>query len=115
VAVIADLLAQDAILTMPPFPAWYLGRDAIARFLSTIPGDGDLRRVRLLRTRANGLPALAAYAGEPPAGPFVGYGLMVFRIDGPLIAEITGYADPRLLPLFELPTELRGAAGGRRP
>jgi RNA polymerase sigma-70 factor (TIGR02960 family) len=105
---IAELLAADAILTMPPFPAWYLGREAIARFLSTIPGEGDLRRVRLVETSANGQPALAAYAQDPTGGPFAGYGLMVFRIEGEEIAEITGFADPRLIALFELPGELAG-------
>ena len=50
------LLREDAWFTMPPIPAWFQGRAAIATVLSTrifTPG----RHWRLLPTRANGSPA----------------------------------------------------------
>src|SRR2546430_586456 len=34
---LANLLREDAILTMPPAPSWYLGRDSIIEFFSTFP------------------------------------------------------------------------------
>src|SRR3954467_1826697 len=34
---LAAMLADDAALAMPPFPAWYRGRDAIATFLREWP------------------------------------------------------------------------------
>ena len=75
---LTGLLADDALLTMPPEP-----------------------------TRANGQPALAAFVQERPGEPFRAYGIMVFALDGDRIAGITGFAGyPQLFPLFELPSAL---------
>ena len=41
-------------------PLEYAGREAIARFLSTVPAGGQLEQVRLVATRANGQPAFGA-------------------------------------------------------
>lgn len=35
-AALAALLREDAVLTMPPVPAWYAGRDAVASFLGAM-------------------------------------------------------------------------------
>jgi RNA polymerase sigma-70 factor (ECF subfamily) len=35
------------------------------------------------------------------------YGIQVFSLDGDSIAEITGFGDPSLFPVFGLPTELK--------
>jgi len=64
------LLAEDALLTMPPLPIRVSGRDAVGEFLSTRPADGQLHRFRLVATRANGRPAVGFYPwnddqGEP--------------------------------------------------
>lgn len=58
---IVALLTEDAVLTMPPLPDRYVGREAIGGFLATVPGGGRLDRFRLTPTRANRQPALAAY------------------------------------------------------
>ena len=52
-------LREDALLQMPPFPAWFSGRDTIGQFLSTVFARGGSHR--FIATRANGQPALAAY------------------------------------------------------
>ncbi len=93
------VLAADALLTMPPEAARFEGAAAIGRFFATQPLDGHLERIRLVPARANGQPALAAYA-EDDAGPgHTAYGVMIFAIDGDRIAGITGF--PRQPWLFE--------------
>jgi RNA polymerase sigma-70 factor (ECF subfamily) len=95
---ILALLTSDALLTMPPEGMRFEGASAIAEFFGTVPLDGRLDRIRLVPRRANGQPALAAYAESPEAGSYEAYGVMVFAIDGERIAGITGF--PRQLELF---------------
>ena len=95
------LLADDALLTMPPEPMHVVGPAEIGGFFSTVPMDGRLDLIRLRSTRANGQPALAAFVQEEPGGPFRGYGIMVFALDGDRVAGITGFAGyPELFPVF---------------
>lgn len=103
---LVSLLREDVVMTMPPFPLLYRGRGAIADFFSTIPAGGKLDQIRLVPTRANRQPALAGYVLDAEAGVYRGYGLMVLTLDGHEIAEIIGFGDPSLFPLFGLPTEL---------
>ena len=60
--------------------------------------QGRLDQIRLVSARANGQPALAAFADENGDGHLDAYGLMVFAIDGDTIAGITGF--PRRPDLF---------------
>jgi RNA polymerase sigma-70 factor (ECF subfamily) len=104
-----ELLADDALLTMPPEAARIAGGAAIGGFFGTVPLDGDLTRIRLLPARANGQPALGAYAQGEEGGPFGAYGVMVFAIEGDRIAGIVGFPDVHRPDLFErlgLPREL---------
>jgi RNA polymerase sigma-70 factor, ECF subfamily len=108
---IVALLVDDALLTMPPEPLRIEGSAEIGTFFATVPFDGDLERIRLVPTRANGQPALAAYADERGDGRFGAYGIMVFAIRGDRIAGITGFArKPVLFTRLGLPTELTVAA-----
>jgi RNA polymerase sigma-70 factor (TIGR02960 family) len=101
------LLADDALMTMPPEPMHLVGPAEIGGFFATVPMDGRLELIRLRPTTANGQPALAAYVQDPSGGPFRAYGIMVFAVDGEQIAGITGFAGyPELFPLFGLPAEL---------
>jgi RNA polymerase sigma-70 factor, ECF subfamily len=101
------LLREDVVMTMPPEPVLFRGRNAIAEFFSTVPAGGALDEIRLLPTRANRQPALAGYVLDRETGVSRGYGIMVLTVDGDEIAEITGFSDPRLFALFGLPAELR--------
>src|SRR5919197_79802 len=65
VAGVIALLTDDALMTMPPEAAEYLGPEAIGRFLSTVPAAGSPERFRLVPTRANGQPAFACYLMDP--------------------------------------------------
>jgi RNA polymerase sigma-70 factor (TIGR02960 family) len=100
------LLAEDVVMAMPPFPEIYRGRAALREFFSTVPAGGHLDEIRLVETRANRQPALAAYFRDPEDGVFRGYGVMVFDLDGPAIASIGGFAFAELMPVFGLPSEL---------
>jgi len=107
-ASLATLLREDAELTMPPDPIWFAGRDAIVTWFSTSPfvfGD-PTRRMRMLVTRANGLPALAVYTAVGDAQEFEAYGIMVLRIAGGAVVEITGFGDGDLHRLFGLPSAI---------
>jgi RNA polymerase sigma-70 factor (TIGR02960 family) len=103
------LMSEDALMTMPPFPLAYRGREAIAAFLSTVPAGGALDRISLVATRANGQPAVAAY-GPADDGVQRPYGIMVLTLGGDSIARIDGFADAALFPHFGLP-ERRPSAG----
>jgi RNA polymerase sigma-70 factor, ECF subfamily len=94
------ILREDALLTMPPTPVGYRGRAAIGEFFATVPARGRLDQIRLVETRANGEPALAAYMDG------AAYGVMVIRVDGAEIASVTGFGDPSLHPVFDLPAEI---------
>ena len=108
---IMALLATDALLTMPPEGMRFEGAPAIAQFFGTVPLDGRLDRIRLVPARANGQPALAAYA-QNDTGAHEAYGVMVFAIDGGLIAGITGFPRPDLFERLALPSVLASPAKG---
>jgi RNA polymerase sigma-70 factor (ECF subfamily) len=104
---IVSLLADDALMTMPPEEARVPGGREIATFFATVPLDGRLDRFRLLPARANGQPALAAYAAADAFGSYGGYGFMVFAIDGEKITGITGFPyRPDLFDRLGLPPEI---------
>jgi RNA polymerase sigma-70 factor (TIGR02960 family) len=109
---LVSALAEDCLLTMPPAPLAYRGRDAIGAFFATVPAGGDLAAIRLLPTRANGQPAVAAYLRDDDTAS--AYGIMVLTIQAGLIGEITGFADPSLFPLFGLPQRTPWPAGPER-
>jgi RNA polymerase sigma-70 factor (ECF subfamily) len=106
VAGVVALLSHDALLTMPPAPMEYEGRDAIGRFLSTVPANGALDRFRLVPTRANGQPAFACYLRDPHTPIAHAYGLMVLTLAGDHIVAITGFPDTSVFRAFGLPRTL---------
>jgi RNA polymerase sigma-70 factor, ECF subfamily len=97
------LLAPDALLTMPPEGARFAGAAAIGAFFGSVPLDGRLDRITLVAARANGQPALAAYAEDPADGIRRPYGVMVFACTGERIAGITGFPQPELFERLGLP------------
>jgi RNA polymerase sigma-70 factor (ECF subfamily) len=84
---IVALLADDALLTMPPESMRIPGAAAIGGFFGTVPLDGALERIELVPTSLNGQPAFAAYADG------TAYGVMVFAIEGEQITGITGFPE----------------------
>jgi RNA polymerase sigma-70 factor (ECF subfamily) len=103
---LAGLLKSDAVLTMPPLPVRYAGRDAVAEFFATVPSGGALDRFRLVRTRANRQPTLAVYRLKPDTNTYGAWAIWVLTLDGDAIAEITAFVDSTLFPRFGLSVEV---------
>ena len=99
------LLREDAWFTMPPLPAWFQGRAAIATVLATrifTPG----RQRRLLPTRANGSPAFGLYQREAEAGVYQLVGLVVLGVVGEQIGSLVAFLELSSLSSFGLPPTL---------
>jgi RNA polymerase sigma-70 factor (ECF subfamily) len=105
---IVGILREDALLTMPPQPDRYEGRAAIGAFLAKVPAGGRLERFRLIPTRANRQPALAAYVREGDTGPFMAREVFVIAIESGEIATIVRFGGPDLIVRFGLPSIIEG-------
>ena len=100
---IADVLAEDVRTSMPPFPMWFAGRDAVLRALATSwdPGSAaHVGRLQLVATGANGQPAVGGYADGAP------FAIGVLEIRRGRIREIVAFHDPALFAAFGLPPAL---------
>jgi RNA polymerase sigma-70 factor, ECF subfamily len=122
VETVVGMLAEDVVVTMPPMATWYAGRDAARVFLEEYAFarrwsrdrevfEAGVRDVRLVRTSANGQPALAAYNRDPEDGRLKPYALQVLTLRGGLIAQVDGFVTPRHFPAFGLPDVLEDPAG----
>ncbi|HYZ01309.1 MAG TPA: sigma-70 family RNA polymerase sigma factor [Candidatus Binatia bacterium] len=104
-----SLLREDAVMTMPPLPEWYAGRDAVAaffRWLTTarFPEPGSFR---LLPTAANRQPAFGVYIREGDDPVWRAHALQVVTIANGLVAAMTSFRSPAVFAAFGLPPELR--------
>ncbi len=108
---IMSMLAEDAVIAMPPMAAWFHG-DGVRVFLEQWAFSGRLynaegrRRVRVIPTRASGQPAFGTYSWDPEQEVYLPTVIQVLTLDGPRIAEITGFVDPALFAGFGLPARL---------
>ncbi|MEU2037347.1 RNA polymerase subunit sigma-70 [Nocardia niwae] len=100
------LLTDDAWLSMPPAPHEYHGPGAIAEFLSASFACRGERRVHLVATGANGLPAFGAYLDDAPRPVATPAGLIVLTPTGNRIGRITRFHLDALYPRFGLPDRL---------
>jgi RNA polymerase sigma-70 factor, ECF subfamily len=95
------LLAEDAVFSMPPWPIWWQGRETIAGFSTTaVHACPDTRTVA---TRANGQPAMAAYALDRESGRYTATAIDVYTFEGDAIKEITAFVTPEVFERFGLP------------
>ena len=114
---LTGLLRADAVLEMPPIPTWFRGREMIGRFLAARFGEPD--QFRMIRTAANGQPAVASYLRGRDGGHHA-HAVQVLTFRGPRIARIVSFNDPALITLFGLPPSFPAAvplapAPARRP
>jgi hypothetical protein len=86
---VAALLAEDAVFSMPPWTAWWRGRETIAGFTKETCAEA-----RLVATHANGQLAVA----NAETGRFVASAIDVLTFEGTLIKDITAFALPELFP-----------------
>jgi len=105
-AVVA-MLTEDAVLAMPPFPAWFRGRADVAAFLAARPFAPGTRW-RLVPTWANGQLAFAHYIWDRELDGFRPHGVNVITLAGGRVAEITAFLDASTFPAFGLPAQPAG-------
>ncbi|MCT9078532.1 sigma-70 family RNA polymerase sigma factor [Streptomyces fulvoviolaceus] len=104
----AGVLAEDVVLTMPPNPFWFVGRDALLDFIRVSLDPGSpmfLGHWRHLPARANGQLAAGGYVRRPGTNVYRAQVLDVLRLEGDRIVEITSF-EPHLFPAFGLPLRL---------
>jgi RNA polymerase sigma-70 factor, ECF subfamily len=97
-----SLLKEDAVLSMPPWPHWYRGREAIRFFLEWAWRVPTRTRFRIRPTRANGQPAFAQYICRSESSEFVPHGLQVLTVEEGAVAAWTVFLDPKVLQAFGL-------------
>ncbi|WP_370946518.1 sigma-70 family RNA polymerase sigma factor [Amycolatopsis sp. cg5] len=110
VAGVSALLAEDVRTTMPPYPMWFEGREAVIGVLASgwdTSAPHYVGKLRMVPTRANGQLAVAAYVQLPGETVYQAFAIGVLVIADGHIAEITSFHDPGLFPAFGLDTELR--------
>ncbi|MGH2684667.1 MAG: sigma-70 family RNA polymerase sigma factor, partial [Actinomycetota bacterium] len=98
-----DMLAEDARFTMPPFPAWFLGKADIGRFLSERTFQNRWRVEPLV---VSGQLGLACYRRDPDEGRFVLGALNVLTLRDGQIVEMNAFLDPATHRWFGLPEEV---------
>ena len=101
---LAKLLADDALLEMPPFVNWYVGRDDYIGFIRrvfTLRGTAW----RMLPVGANGQAAVAAYV-RTGDDSYQLHTLQVFSVADGVVSRNTVYQDAGIFALFGLPATI---------
>ena len=93
------LLTEDARFTMPPLPAWFDGREAVAGFVRERLFASPWR---LVPVRVNDRPGLACYLAEADGVPRLAAVNALGIRDG-RIAEIAAFVDPVAVAATGLP------------
>ncbi|TAM65554.1 RNA polymerase subunit sigma-70 [Mycobacterium sp.] len=102
VAALVAVLSEDASFEMPPILTWFRGRDVIAGFLGA--RMRELGKASIVRTSANGQPAMALYIG--PAGNRRLHSLHVLTVAAQGISRIVAFQNVDALQRFDLPARL---------
>jgi RNA polymerase sigma-70 factor (ECF subfamily) len=92
------LLREDAVMRLPPLPAVH-GPAAIGRFFREVPAGGDIGRIAVAPTRANGRPAVARHERRAD-GKLVPHGIMLLEVSGDVIVGLDAFIDPELPRMF---------------
>jgi RNA polymerase sigma-70 factor, ECF subfamily len=106
------LLKEDAMLSMPPVPSWYQGREAIRTILLAVLFPSDVqKRWRLSPTRANGQPAFVVYRADEATKSYRAFAIQVVTLDASRrdlrqVAEVTAFLGPELVTSFGFPLQL---------
>jgi RNA polymerase sigma-70 factor, ECF subfamily len=87
-----SMLTKDATWSMPPYPTWFTGHEALRDWLVR---DPLTCRWKHLATRANGQLAVGCYIGDEDAGRYTPAVIDVLTLDGDKIAAVTGFVVPR--------------------
>jgi RNA polymerase sigma-70 factor, ECF subfamily len=104
VVALRALLAQDATFSMPPWAAWWRGRETIAGFAKK--AQEFCAEARAVPSRANGQAAIAYYHKDSETGRYGAAAIDVVTFEGAMIKDITAFITPGIFPRFGLPSEL---------
>jgi RNA polymerase sigma-70 factor, ECF subfamily len=108
VAGLVALLKEDAILSMPPIPSWYRGRETVRAVL--LRRFSVQKHWRLLQTRANAQPAFALYVLDEVQHCYRAFGVQLVRLDNSQskrqIAEVTIFHTSSFVTSFGFPPHL---------
>ncbi len=104
-----ELLATDAVMSMPPWEYWLDGKDAVVATMRS-PGtwDGEPRpgRYRIVPASMNGEPGGLAYV-RGPDGHYQAVCLTVLSLDGDgRVVELTTFVLPELFTAWGFPLVL---------
>ncbi len=99
------LLVEDAILSMPPWPIWWRGRETISSFVGT--AVETCPEARSLPIRANGQLAMAHYNLDDETGRFLATAIEIYTFEGERIKEAISFVTPDAFARFGLPAEYR--------
>jgi len=105
VAAIKQLLTHDVLLEMPPMVNWFIGREHYGTFMDWV--FSMCKDWRMVRTAANGQPALAAY-WRVEGGGYHLHTLQVFSVTTAGISRNTVFQDAEVFAAFGLAEELAG-------
>lgn len=100
------LLKEDAVLRMPPWAQWYLGRHAIEVFFRAVGNPRPRGTVRVLPSGANGQPAYGHYVLRQDGLAFDAHNIQVLTLQRGSIGVLTAFRDPALFEKFGLPPSL---------
>ena len=101
------LLREDAVFSMPPWPQWYRGAEAVGKFFTWTHRPGGHSPFRLVPTAANRQPAFAFYHRPGPGPEWRAHSIQLLTFDGDTIAAMTSFLSPPLFGAFSLPAVLR--------
>jgi len=101
---LARLLRDDAVLTMPPMPSWFAGAEAVLGFLGWLQANGG--ELRFIPAVAAGATAAAGYLRGPGEAVFRPAGIHLIEWDGDRVASIHAFLIPDRFARFGLPPQL---------
>jgi RNA polymerase sigma-70 factor (ECF subfamily) len=99
VATLVAVLSEDASFEMPPFLTWFRGSEAIGRFLGA--RMHELGKASLVRTSANGQPAVALYAGPGDRNRRL-HSLHVLTVAAQGVSRVVAFQDVGAVRRFDL-------------
>ncbi|MBR7834232.1 sigma-70 family RNA polymerase sigma factor [Actinospica durhamensis] len=102
-AALTGLLTEDVRWEMPPIPTWFVGREAVTRLLAAKLLPGPEHRL-IVRTSANGQPALAYYQRDPD-GAWHAHSVQVLSVGDAGVRAVMAFHRADLFPWFGLPID----------
>ena len=100
---LATMLAEDAIMSMPPFSLYLSGRKDVVEWMA---GPGfECEGSRTLPVDVNGAPGFAQYRVDP-AGGFFPWGVHAVVVRDGVVAEETVFLGPEIFASLGLPAHL---------